>query len=54
MRDFHMTLSQAIDETPLDQAFALRAYADAANPWCHLDLASDGYIAQEAARQPKP
>lgn len=37
-------------QTPTDQAFALAAFHAENNPWCALDRAGAGYLAQEAER----
>ena len=50
MRDFHFTRDQVLDELPLAEAFAYRAWATESNPWASVRRASDGYIAQERHR----
>ena len=51
MRDFHMSRAEAIYELPLQQAFALKAWATEANPWGGVVRSSPGYVAQEADRR---
>lgn len=48
MRDFHLTKQEAM-RTPLDQAFALSAWGQHANPYGRLVFASRGYVAQQVA-----
>ena len=50
MRDFGMTREYALGELPLAQAFALQAWSQY-SAGHGLELASEGYIAQEAERQ---
>ncbi len=47
MRDFHQSQRQAEEETPLSQAFALRAWAIENNGLISVERSTDGYIAQQ-------
>ena len=46
MRDFHMSENQAM-KYPLNRAFALLAFHGVRHPMAQLEIAEDGYIAQE-------
>lgn len=49
MRDFHMTEDQALNY-PLARAFALKNFAIESQPWSSVIYETDGYIAQQAAK----
>jgi hypothetical protein len=51
MRDFHMSRDYVMDELPMVEAFAYRAWSAEANPFGGVDRVSDGYIAQEIQKQ---
>ena len=49
MRDFHMSEPQAM-KYPLNRAFALLAFHGVRHPMGSMEIAGDGYIAQERWR----
>ena len=52
---FNCSRTEARDEVPLSEAFALMAFAAESDPWIPKKRVSDGYIAQERfSRWPTP
>ena len=51
IRDYHFRRAEAWDDLPLAQAFAYQAAAALANPWCAVQIANDGYVAQERMKR---
>lgn len=50
IREYHFSREEAWDQLPLAQAFAYQAAAGLANPFAHIKISGDGYIAQERNR----